>query len=162
MGTWHPIGAAGLYLGCFGLSIVSALVPWVNGEVLLLGLTTLARSPSDLVLLVLLASGGQMVGKCILYWAGRGTTRFPSKYLRRAAASWKDRLERSPSRMLALVFLSSAVGIPPFYVITVLAGAFRIRFGPFVGAGLCGRLVRFGALVAIPQLAFRLIRQQGF
>ncbi len=157
MGALNPLGVTGLYFGCFGLSIVSALVPWVNGEVLLLALAALAHSPGDLVILVLLASGGQMAGKCVLYWAGRGTVRFQASRIHQVVNSWRERFEQSPSKLLALVFISSAVGIPPFYVITLLAGAFRIKFGPFIGIGLCGRLVRFGTLVAIPQFALRLV-----
>jgi membrane protein YqaA with SNARE-associated domain len=106
---------------------------------------------------VLLASAGQMAGKCFLYWAGRGSCRFQSAGIGRVVGSWTKRFEGSPSRLLALVFLSSAVGIPPFYVITILAGALRIKFGPFIGIGAFGRLVRFSLLVAIPQLAFRVI-----
>ena len=158
MEHWFPLGIAGLYFGCFALSIVSALVPWVNGEVLLLSLTAMAHTPFDLVVLVLLASAGQMVGKCFLYWAGRGTLKIPPGRMLSIAASWKERLDRSPAKLLALVFISSAVGIPPFYVITVLAGALRVKFGPFIGIGTCGRLVRFGALVTIPQFALHLVR----
>jgi membrane protein YqaA with SNARE-associated domain len=158
MEAWHPLGVIGLFLGCFGLSIVSALVPWVNGEVLLLSLTAWARSPWDIVILVLLTSAGQMVGKCLLYWVGRGTVRFQSRRIHQVVTTWKERFERSPSKSLGLVFFSSAVGIPPFYVITLLAGSFRMKFGPFIGVGTCGRLVRFGTLVAIPQLALHLIR----
>jgi|OpeIllAssembly_1097287.scaffolds.fasta_scaffold16537_2 hypothetical protein len=33
-----------------------------------------------------------------------------------------------------------------------------LQFGSFVGVGMCGRLVRFGLLVFIPQLAIRLFR----
>jgi membrane protein YqaA with SNARE-associated domain len=145
-------------LWCFVLSIVSALVPWVNGEVLLLSLTALARTPSDLVCLVLMASAGQMVGKCGLYWAGRGVIPLQSDRIRTTLARWKERFEKSPSRLLALVFVSSTLGIPPFYAVTILAGAFRVRFGPFIGVGLCGRLVRFGLLVFIPQIALRWLR----
>lgn len=159
MGALNAFGATGLYLGCFGLSIVSALVPWVNGEVLLLALAALAHSPFDLIILVLLASGGQMAGKCLLYCAGRGTIRFQAGRTQSIMNTWRGRFQQSPAKMLALVFVSSAVGIPPFYVITLLAGAFRIKFGPFIGIGLCGRLVRFGALVAVPQLALALFHR---
>ncbi len=64
----------------------------------------------------------------------------------------------SPSKLLMLVFISSAVGIAPFYAITILAGAFRIKFAPFLGVGACGRLVRFGLLVFVPQIALHMIR----
>jgi membrane protein YqaA with SNARE-associated domain len=158
MEAWHQLGVTGLYLGCFGLSMVSALVPWVNGEVLLLTLAVPARSPFELLILVLLASAGQMAGKCFLYWAGRGAVRFQSGRMRRALPAWKERFERSPAKMLALVFVSSAVGIPPFYVITILAGAFRVRFGPFLTIGACGRIVRFTTLVFVPWIMIQWFR----
>jgi membrane protein YqaA with SNARE-associated domain len=155
MESWRQISGMGLYLGCFLLSIVSALVPWVNGEVVLLSLATLARSPADLATLVLLTSAGQMTGKCMLYWAGRGVVPLRSNYAGRMVSTWKERFEQSPSKHLALVFISSTLGIPPFYVTTILAGAFRVRFGPFFVVGTCGRLLRFGLLVSVPRLALR-------
>lgn len=57
---------------------------------------------------------------------------------------------------MVLVFISAVFGVPPFYVITILAGVFRLRFGRFVAIGICGRLLHFGALVSIPHLGIRL------
>jgi len=151
----------GLLVSCFALSIVSALVPWVNGEVLLLSLAALVRSPFHLAALVLLASAGQMVGKCALYWAGRGVIPLQSGRVGRTVTSWRERFERSSSRPMGLVFISSALGIPPFYVITILAGAVRLRFGRFIAVGACGRVLRFGALILVPQLAIRLFHCLG-
>ena len=150
------MGEIGLYLSCFVLSIVSALVPWVNGEVLLLSLAALVRSPFPLLVLVLLASAGQMAGKCVLYWAGRGVIPLRSGRIGITLASWRERFERSSSRPMGLIFVSSALGIPPFYVVTILAGAFRVRFGRFIAVGSCGRLLRFGVLVLVPQVAVRI------
>ena len=121
MENWREIGMAGCYLWCFMLSIVSALVPWVNGEVILLSLTALARTTWGRALLVLSAGAGQMVGKCILYWAGTGVISLKSGRVQEALSAWKGRFEKSPSKMLSLVFASSTLGIPPFYVITLLA-----------------------------------------
>ena len=157
MESWLPLTTTGVYLWCFLLSIVSALVPWVNGEAILLSLTALKHSPMDLLALVLLTSAGQMAGKCALYWTSRGAIPIRSGRISHTIASWKERFERSPSRPLALVFISSAVGILTFYVVTILAGAFRVRFGPYFIIGACGRLVRFGALVFIPWVTFRLV-----
>jgi len=98
-----------------------------------------------------------MAGKCGLYWAGRGTVKLQSGRIKAIVKNWQDRFRRSQGRSLTLVFVSSAVGIPPFYVITILAGAFRLKFASFIGVGACGRLVRFGLLVFIPQLALRMI-----
>ncbi len=152
------MNAAGPYLWCFTLSIVSALVPWVNGEVVLLSLTALAHSPWARLMLVLSASAGQMAGKCVLYWAGKGVIPLKSGRMKEAISVWKGRLEKSPSKLLSLVFVSSAVGIPPFYVITILAGALRVRFGPFFTVGACGRLARFGVLAFVPWIMLQWIR----
>jgi membrane protein YqaA with SNARE-associated domain len=156
--TASQVSIAGVYVSCFALSIVSALLPWVNGELLLLSLAALVRSPRELACLVLLTSIGQMAGKCALYWAGRGTTRLQSTRISRTTALWRDRFQRSSCGPLTFVFISSAFGIPPFYVTTIVAGAVRLQFGRFFGVGMCGRLVRFGLLVFIPQLAIRLFR----
>ncbi len=148
----------GTYLWCFTLSIVSALVPWVNGEVILLSLTAVAPSPWATAFLVLSASAGQMAGKCALYWAGKGVIPLRAGRIREIVATWKGRLDQSPSKLLSLVFVSSAVGIPPFYVITILAGVFRVRFAPFFTAGACGRLVRFGVLAFVPWILIHWFR----
>lgn len=146
------------YLSCFSLSVVSALVPWVNGEVILLSLTVLAHSPWARALLVLSASAGQMGGKCILYWIGKDAIPIKSDRMQSSLARWKGRFEQSPSKMLSFVFVSSALGIPPFYVITLLAGIFRIRFGPFFALGACGMLVRFGVLAFVPWIMLQWFR----
>lgn len=158
MESWHQLSGTGIYLGCFLLSIISALVPWVNGEVVLLSLTTLAHSPTDLFILVLLASAGQMAGKCALYWAGRGVVPFGTNHMGQKIEAWKERFQQMGSRHLAFVFVSSILGIPPFYVVTLLAGALRVRFGPFLLTGASGRLLRFGALVYIPRLMLHFLR----
>jgi membrane protein YqaA with SNARE-associated domain len=152
MEIWNQASGAGLYVACFCLSIVSALVPWVNGEALLLSFAVWAPSRSAVACLVLLASLGQMAGKCVLYWGGRNSLRLKKGRAAALAATWQNRLGSSPVRACVVVFVSSAVGIPPFYLITLLSGAVHLGFGRFVGIGLCGRLVRFGLLVLIPRI----------
>ena len=158
MEIWNQFHVVGPYVGCFALSIVSALVPWFNGEVVLLSFTVLARSRWATLWLVLLACAGQMAGKCILYWAGKGMVALKSGRMKERVLAWKERLEQSPGKMLSLVFISSAVGIPPFYGMTILAGLMGVRFGPFLTVGACGRLVRFGALALLPCIVIRWFR----
>jgi membrane protein YqaA with SNARE-associated domain len=145
-----------MYATCFGLAIVSALLPWVNSEVLLLSLSAFAHSPFQLMILVLLASAGQLIGKCILYWAGRGVIPFSSGRIEKALNSWKDRFAGSASKSMWLVFVSAVTGIPPFYAITFLAGAFRLKFSSFIAIAAAGRLLHFGILAMVPQLFARL------
>ncbi|MEJ2111843.1 MAG: hypothetical protein P8Z37_18430 [Acidobacteriota bacterium] len=140
-----------MYAACFGLSIVSALLPWINGEVLILSFSAFAHSPAQRIILALLASSGQMAGKCVLYWAGRGVIPIGSGRIGRIVDSCKGRFERSSFNPMWVVFISAVSGIPPFYAITVLAGAFRLRFLSFITIGACGRLLHFGLLALVPQ-----------
>ncbi len=139
----------------------SALLPWVNGEILLLSHAALLHSPWHLTLLTLLASGGQMVGKCVLYWAGREAIPLYRGHVGKTLTHCRERIERSSSRPMGLVFLSSLFGIPPFYVISILAGAVRLRFGHFIAVGTCGRFLHFGVLALVPQFAIRLSHYAG-
>jgi membrane protein YqaA with SNARE-associated domain len=146
----------GLHLSCYFLSLMSALMPWVNGEIVLLSLSAFAHSRVQLAALVIIASAGQMTGKCILYWAGRSAIPMKKGRLGKSLASWKERLEKSPSKLMGIVFISALSGIPPFYIITILSGTFRLRFSRFIAIGTCGRLLHFGVLILIPQFGSRL------
>jgi membrane protein YqaA with SNARE-associated domain len=150
------MNGVGMLVSCFLLSIVSALVPWVNGEVMVLSFSALAPSPVHLAGLALLASAGQMIGKCILYWTGRGALSMKKGRVAQALNSWKGRLERSSKKTMGLVFLSAIFGIPPFYIISILSGAVGLRFSQFIAIGACGRLLHFGVLILIPQFGIRL------
>jgi membrane protein YqaA with SNARE-associated domain len=138
--------------------ILSALVPWVNAEVLALSMSAVSSSPFHMAALAFLASAGQMTGKCILYWTGRGTIPIRGGRFDKPINRWKDRFEKSPSKSIGLVFVSAVFGIPPFYIITILSGVFRLDFGRFVAAGFCGRLIHFGVLVLMPQIGRRIFR----
>lgn len=156
MNAHYEAAAAWIFTSGFGLSIVSALLPWFNGEVIVLSLAALLRSPFDLALLALVAAGGQMVGKCILYWAGTQAGKLKAAHSERVER-WRARLRGQRLRALGLVFLSSTVGIPPLYLTTIAAGTVGMAFPRFLGAAAGGRLVRFGALVFCPRLVMSLL-----
>jgi membrane protein YqaA with SNARE-associated domain len=144
-----------LIASCFPFFMVSALVPWVNGEILMLGYAALAPSPVYLAGIAILATAGQMAGKCILYWAGRGVIPIKKGRVAEVVNAWKGRFERSSKKTWGLVFVSAASGFPPFYVMSILVGAFRLRFPLFVAIGSCGRFVHFGTIALIPQFGGR-------
>jgi membrane protein YqaA with SNARE-associated domain len=139
-------------LGCFGLTFVSAILPWVNAEIIVLSLPLLAPSPGALAGLVLVATAGQMTGKCLVYGAGRKGGRFIPERARAATRRWGDLLRANPRRTVFLLLASSVVGVPPFYVMSLVAGALEMRFSVFLIAGTVGRLARFGTLALVPQL----------
>ena len=138
---------------CLGLAFVSAVLPWVNAEVLVLALPAVAHSRTELAALVLIVTAGQMAGKCIVYYAGRRGGNAPSGPTAVLLSRLRTKALVTPWRPVALVALSSIVGIPPFYVMSAVAGALRMNFGSFLAAGTCGRILRFGVLAFGAQAA---------
>ena len=143
-------------LACLSLTFVSAVFPWVNAEVLVLALPTIAHTRTELVGLVLVATAGQMAGKCIVYYAGRRGGHVSSGRSAALLTRWRARASATPWSPAAFVVLSSIVGIPPFYIMSAVAGALEMHFGMFLAAGTCGRIVRFGTLAFCAQNLIRL------
>lgn len=152
MADWTELAFPWLTLAIFGLAVATAVFPWMNAEIVVLALPAVAPSRAGLLVLLLAVTGGQMAGKCLVYWAGRQGSRRASPRTALAIEQWRDRVMRWRSGPIGLVFFSSAVGLPPFFVVTAMAGALRIDFARFLLAGTAGRLLRFGALVLVPQL----------
>lgn len=135
--------------GCFGLTAVSAVVPWVNAELVLLSFTATASSPATTAVLVLVATVGQMTGKLALYAAGRHGSRAPSPRIARLLDTWRPRCQANPSRADRLVLVSSTIGFPPFIMTSLLAGALGMDLARFVITGSIGRLLHFGAVALL-------------
>ncbi len=141
----------GIFGTCLTLAFLSAVFPFINAEVVLLGYVVAARSDwREALLFAAIVAVGQMVGKATMYWLGRGAARVPSERTRRSLAKWEARLRRSPRSVFSFVFLSASTGFPPFYVISVLVGTLRITFWKFFVVGLAGRLLRFGLIAMFP------------
>jgi membrane protein YqaA with SNARE-associated domain len=136
-------------------ALVSSLVPLVNAELLLIGLAV--ATPGAAPLLVLVMAAGQMVGKSVLFLGGGRLTRTA---LEGRLTRW--RLDGRTRRAGApIVGISAFTGLPPFYLVSVAAPALGVRFPSFLALGLAGRLLRFGVLVALPQIIARSSRVGG-
>ncbi len=147
---------AAILSSCFGLSILSGFVPWISAEVAVLSCASMLRSPVALAALVLAATSGQIVGECILYCVG---SRFGSRRLRTSGrlAEWRQRLNRGNQGVVACLFLSSAVGIPPLYLMTIAAGTSGMRFSRFLAGVSCGLFARFAVLAFCPLVVLQLV-----
>jgi membrane protein YqaA with SNARE-associated domain len=132
------------FVGC----LIGSFVPLVNTELVVLGAASVAPK-ALLVPLILIASTTQMVAKAILYFAGGGLLR--ESWSRRLSAM----LERARSAQhtgTLFLFASALTGFPPFYLTSIACGAMRVPFARFLIIGLCGRTIRFTAIVLLPQL----------
>lgn len=148
----------GWLLGTLGVAFLSALIPVVNIEAYLVGVT-MTRHPETLTLAAA-AAVGQMAGKMLFWLVGAGLLSV-RRIARKGEASgrWAARMERlqewceshwwGPS---ALTLISGVVGIPPFAVWSVLAGSIRMPWWLFLLVGLIGRYARFLAIIAAPGL----------
>ena len=153
------LGTAGLWwiaAGCYAAAVVSAVAPWVNAEILMLAAAPLAGSPFELALLVAVVTAGQMTGKSVAYWISRTAARPRAAGLQRAIDRWRDRLARRPRSALGVVLVSATIGLPPFYIVAVAAGALKLAFTRFLVVGAIGRLVHFALVALVPQLIGRI------
>ena len=141
-----------LCLTSFAICGAGALIPFLNTEVYLIGASAMA--PRALwVPLVISGTIGAMAGKVLLYYAGRGVVKLPGGRVQRGLARMQARMEEKPLVGKLLYAASAVVGIPPFYVTTVAAGAVGMNFAFFLVVGFIGRLIRFALVVALPQMA---------
>lgn len=153
-------GAAtvGWLVGTLGVAFVSALIPVVNIETYLVGVT-IAKHP-DTLTLAAAAAIGQMAGKMLFWLVGSGLLHIRRvAHKGRARGKWAARMERlqkwceahwwGPSAVTAV---SGLVGIPPFAVWSVLAGSIRMPWWLFLLVGLIGRYARFLAIISAPGL----------
>ncbi|MGH7554103.1 MAG: hypothetical protein ACREMQ_13870 [Longimicrobiales bacterium] len=134
------------FFGC----LVSSVLPIVNAELLLLSMAAIA-APDLAVPLIVLATLGQMIGKTLLFLAGRGAVHLPGR--------WGEKVEDVRARLGSghriggsVLFVSAAVGLPPFFVVSLASGIIGMGLRQFLGLGLSGRLLRFGAIVLFPQI----------
>ena len=146
------IGEVWLVLGTYAYCVGSGLIPVMNAEVYLLAVSA-ASSPATILPLILAAGFGQMTAKSAMYLAGRGVLSLPfGKHQERLDATSR-KLSNSKLGPGGFIFVSGFTGLPPFYVVSILAGTLRIPFFVFFIPGTVGRLVRFAILVLFPQVA---------
>ena len=136
---WEILG--GLLVG----TAVSGVLPLVNAELLVVG-AAVAAPGVGVPLVVAVSTLGQMLTKTLLFTVARyAPDRLPLK-----ARAVLDRASRAVAARggaaSSFVFASAAIGVPPFYGVSLAAGALGMRLRSFVLSGSMGRVVRFGAL----------------
>lgn len=144
-----------------GMGIASALIPIIVLEAYVLAVV-LARPELPWWAMGLVVAIGQVAGKLLYFYAGRGDIRLP-KFLRREPkperargrwSEWLDRFRtvcaRRPGWSYSVMLLSATASVPPYAAIAIIAGVARVSLLNFVTACLIGRFARFAALAAAP------------
>lgn len=131
--------------GAFLSSVISGLVPLVNGELVVAG-AALAAPPDARLPLLAACTAGQMLAKICLYGLARWSPdRLPKRARQALARAREVPLGR---RSAALVVLTSAgIGMPPLYIVTLAAGALRVPQWLFVTAATSGMVARYAVIM---------------
>lgn len=141
----------GIFVATFLFSLAGGIIPVLNVEAYLLSVSALMPG-SGLVPVVVAASAGQMAAKSLLYLSGRGLLRLPLRTARETVDKLAARLATYRGGSNALVAVSAVTGIPPFYGVSVAAGALRLRFMAFFVVGCLGRTARFAVVFLLPRM----------
>ncbi|MDP9444699.1 MAG: VTT domain-containing protein [Actinomycetota bacterium] len=142
-----------LFLATVAVCFISALFPVVNAEAYV-GTVAVAADDTAVWGLALTAGSAQMAGKIIWYQLGRKSLDWRWVRAKLASVKWQTRLARWQHRVqgkrvpvAAFLAASALLGIPPFAVVSVLAGQLRVPFALFVLTGFVGRTLRFAAIL---------------
>ena len=148
----------GIHAGAFVVCLVSGVFPLVNAEIFLAALViAVAPSHPELFLIALMGTLGQVVAKSAMYWGARGLWNLPLQKYEEKMARWRGRFTRSEPGLSLFIFVSAFSGLPPFFVVSILAGLFKIPFLRFIAAGMIGRFLRFSIVVWAPALVMDLL-----
>ncbi len=151
--TDQLLATLGLYGGTLVVCFISGLVPIVNAELFLVGISAwVMTSPAQLPLLAIAAGVGQMTAKVILYFVGLGLFELPRGRWKASIERARMRLDRWRKRPYLVLAVSSCVGLPPFLLVSIAAGALKIGIRTFCAIGVIGRTLRFALILTLPWL----------
>jgi membrane protein YqaA with SNARE-associated domain len=127
----------------------SAVIPFINIEAYLAAVGAAIHEVGPWWVAAA-AAVGQTAGKVALYHAADWTMRLPWIRKKMSTPKWRESYERwavrvheRPNQTALLLFASASLGVPPLYVMAVLAGQLRVRLWIFVSTCLVGRYIRF-------------------
>ncbi|MEZ4368573.1 MAG: VTT domain-containing protein [Kofleriaceae bacterium] len=146
------VSAIGPYGGALIIGFVGGIVPIVWAELFIGAMALSLGAVGPALAVAMLAAVGQMAATAIRYWAGRGAANIPKGRLEKPFQKAQAKVEQWKDKPLAIIFLSSLVGFPPFYFIAILAGTFRLSFRAIMIVGGVARCLRFGAVALAPLL----------
>jgi membrane protein YqaA with SNARE-associated domain len=155
-------------LTLLGVSVASALVPIINLEVYLIGLSALAAD-DRLWYLAAVGGLGQLIGKLVWYYLGANALRWG--WVRKKVETpkaqaklqlWQRRTQERPLLGALLLVVSGFSGFPPFAIVAVLAGQLRMNLAVFVVGTMVSRTLRFAVFLYAGKEAFDLLPSLGF
>lgn len=147
-------GTVGIYLATLVVAALSGLIPIINAEIYLIGVALYTRSIPLAIVLGIIVAVGQMIAKIAIYQAAlKATNLRPGGKFATKIEKARALVDRWRDKPLTLIFVSASVGLPPFFLVSILAGMLKVKFRPFVLLGLLGRSLRFVTIALLALLA---------
>lgn len=143
----------GIYAATVAAGAISGVVPVLNSELYLIAVVLATGDLSTAIVLGLLIAVGQMAGKALLYQLARGATNLGRGRFATKLEAARTGVERWRSKPLTITFVSALAGLPPFYLVSIVAGLLEVRFVTFLALGFAGRATRFVTIAVIAVLA---------
>jgi membrane protein YqaA with SNARE-associated domain len=141
-----------VWLTTFAVCALSGPLPVVHSELYLFSVSTISP-PRWAPGLILAAVLGQLVGKSLLYFIGKGAIRVRAEWFQRMLARAQSKMEKNPKTGGAILFTSAVLGLPPMYATTLACGAARMNFAWFLTLTGLGRIIHYSIVVYVPQAA---------
>ncbi len=142
----------------FGM--VSSVVPVFNMETYIV--VAYARSDATALQLAFIGSVGPNIGKLVWYFVCRESLdigwlkrRLETPKRQAQFQRWSDFVQNRPGVSGLITFVSALVGIPPFFVMAMIAGTLRMNVFVFFLSGIAGRTLFFWAILGGAHLVFR-------
>jgi membrane protein YqaA with SNARE-associated domain len=145
--------AIGVFGATLAWSLLAGLVPLFNSELYLVGAVVLTDGWPTAVALALVMTVGQTTAKILLYKAAAKGSELTNPRLAAKLARARELVTRWNGKPKLLLFVSAVTGLPPFYLVSLLAGAVRLDFRAFVVLSFIGRAIRFVTIALVASLA---------
>lgn len=151
--NWEQIlSQYGLFAATFVVCFVGGLIPVVlNTEAFLLAVSAFSEPPA-LISVVLLSAVIHIAAKTLIYLTGRGVLHLPLRKYEDRLDSVRERLNRWRASPMLFILFSASTGMPPFYLVSILAGMLRYNYVAYAICGAAGLVLRFALIVTVPQL----------
>jgi membrane protein YqaA with SNARE-associated domain len=153
---------SGWLLATLGTAALGSVLPVVNIELYLVGTLTAVDGPVWWAL-ALAATFGQLAGKTLFYFAGRGSFTLGARLERMTEAksgsrraAWLEKYHdlsaSHPWWGLSVLFVGAITGLPPFTVMCFLSGAAGVPFLGWLAVSVTGRGIHFLLVAGAPEL----------
>lgn len=143
-------------LAIYGITVlycfVGAIIPVFNTEAYLVAVAVFLGVELRLPL-ILFAAFGQMLGKGLIFYSGRGILHLPLRKYDDKLEKIRIRFEKWKNKPDIFLFISASSSIPPFYFVSIFYGMLKYNYFRYMLFGILGFALRFGLLSFVPGLA---------